>query len=109
MIAKNSPSKKNPLVAITKQELVQFYGKTKQYYSSQPKGIWMLLENTYGNDTSSLPAHFAKVRDDYGPFPNLGFRRFKILLNALAPTPEEIVELCAVLSKNSQQYVASFY
>lgn len=63
----------------------------------------ILMENTYGNDTTNIRDHHKKITKEYGKIKKLGQRRFEELRAAFEPTSEEILELTNILIKNSYQ------
>ena len=48
----------------------------------------ILMENTYGNDTTNIRDHHKKITKEYGKIKKLGQRRFEELRAAFEPTSE---------------------
>jgi hypothetical protein len=66
-------------------ELVRFYG------------LMVLIENTYGNNTTKLRSHFSMVRESCGGVKNLGMDRFQALWRAFNPSIDELLQIADIL------------
>ena len=53
----------------------------------------ILIENTYGNDTTNIRDHHKKITKEYGKIKKLGQRRFEELRAAFEPASEKILKL----------------
>ena len=61
------------------------------------------MENTYGNSFKDLREHYFFLQKDYGPFKNLGSKRFEDLKSAFHPSIKDISEMVDILSEYSQK------
>ena len=76
----------------------------KQFY-----GIFMAIENTYGNSVRSLRKHFKAVTQQYGRIPKLGYDRFSALLSAFSPSVDDIKAICDLLHGHFWLISLTFY
>jgi len=74
----------------------------RQFYATQ-----MLLENTFSNRTRCLREHFAKVKEECDAVKGLGHDRFQVILSALRPTAEQLVEVGKQLEACAKQQLVS--
>jgi hypothetical protein len=65
----------------------------------------MMIENTFGNDSSNLRKHFQKLKEEFNKkslsWGKIGWNRFQDLRSAMNPTINEIRALTDILVKNS--------
>ena len=69
--------------------------------------IWILIENTYGNEVRNIRDHFQKVFTIYGSVKALGERRFQMLFHAFDPSLEQLKQLTSMLSDAAKRYFIS--
>ena len=99
------------LAQVVNENLVkgaQGSSRKKDTSSSELKrwfGIWLQVENTWGNDSKEIRDHFLSVKSECGGCKGLGADRFTYLLNAIQPSVAELTKTADLLSKAAQSVV----
>ena len=104
LIARHTSTSTNPLKVVTATELIHFYGMLMSFLYLF-KGIYMRIENTYGNDVRLFSTHFRKVANNFGRVSKLGERRFQQIWSSIDPTLDELSVLYAFLRQSIQRYL----
>jgi hypothetical protein len=68
-------------------ELIRFYG------------TWLLIENTWGNDTHSFREHYKHICKEYGKVPRLGMDRMQLLISSLRPSIQQLQAITEILNE----------
>jgi len=79
------------------------------YNSNKIIGLWLLIENSFGNNTRNLREYVKIIMQKYGRIPGMGEKRFTQIHHAIDPTIEELIELTSLLCTFVQQYVFLLY
>ena len=71
--------------------------------------LWILIENTYGNEVNNIREHLQKVFHLYGAVGKLGIRRFQMLFHAFHPNLDELRQLTSMLSDAAKRVFHSLH
>ena len=69
------------------KELLQFYG------------LVLAVENTYGNDSKHLRAHFSAVKVKYGKVQKLGYDRYSAIVASFIPSILDLQQVAKLLNE----------
>ena len=59
-----------------------------------------MIENSYGNGSSSLRNHFKEIKEKYGRIKGMGVDRFESIYVALEPSLLQINEITDIFHKS---------
>lgn len=62
-------------------------------------GTWLLIENTWGNDTHSFREHYKHIGKEYGKVPRLGMDRMQLLISSLRPSIQQLQAITEILNE----------
>lgn len=70
-------------------------------------GVFILMENTFGNTVRDVRDHYRSLKKEYGPFKNLGMNRFQSILSSFFCPSSTLSKVCELLRSSSQKAVVS--
>ncbi len=76
---------------ITIDELIRWYG------------MWMMIESTYGNNTSDLRSHFKQIKTTENV--QMGFDRFQAIYHSLQPSLNDFEIIVDLLHTAFMKYL----